>query len=225
MGYYNLINKYTSEVTKDMDPKKRDEVAEELKTHILDSAEAFATERNVKIDENIISEVISKMGPAKDLSKMYPKSFNKKIAEVVRVNLNLNWKAISVVFIVTLVISIFSGLYGLYIHKNIVFISPVIGGLIAGYMVGGSYSDGMVNGGIAASIAGLISFPVIGLLSWNLVLSTLNNYGYHIPPETLLFGVLTGSALFGMVTYFILGLIGGIIGTAIKGGKHNQKMV
>ena len=69
MGYDNLINEYTSVVTKDMDPKKRDEVAEELKTHILDSAEALATERNVEIDENIISEVISKMGPAKDLSK------------------------------------------------------------------------------------------------------------------------------------------------------------
>ena len=107
----------------------------------------------------------------------------------------------------------------LYLHKNVVFISPIIGGLIAGYIVNGRYSDGIVNGGIAAGIAGLISFPIIGLLSWNIVISTLSKYGYHIPPETLLFGVLTGTALFGMVTYFILGLIGGIIGTAIKGGK------
>jgi Family of unknown function (DUF5518) len=222
MGYDNLINKYTSEVTKDMDPKKRDEVAEELKTHILDSAEALATERNVEIDENIIIEVISKMGPAKDLSKMYPKSFYKKISEVVIVNLNLNRTAIIVAFVVTLVISIFSGLY---LHKNVVFISPLIGGIIAGYLVGGSYSDGMVNGGIAASIAGLISFPIIGLLSWNVVITTLNNYGYHIPPEQLLFGVVVGTALFGMVTYFILGLIGGVIGTIIKGRNTNQKIV
>ena len=220
MGYDNLINKYTNEVTKDMDPKKRDEVSEELKTHILDSAEALAIKRNVKIDENIIKEVISKMGPAKDLSKMYPKSFNKKITEVVRVNLNLNWETIGFAFIVTLLISIFSGLY---LHKNVVFISPIIGGIIAGYMVSGSYSDGMANGGIATSIAGLISFPVIGLLSWNLVIATMNNYGYHIPPETLLTGVIVGTALVGLVTFFILGLIGGIIGTAIKGGKHNQK--
>ena len=137
-------------------------------------------------------------------------------------NLNLNWTAIGVAFVVTLVISIFSGLY---LHKNVVFISPVIGGLIAGYMIGGSYSDGIVNGGIAAGIAGLISFPVIGLLSWNVVTTTLSNYGYHIPPETLLIGVVVGTALVGLVTYFVLGLIGGIIGTAIKGRKNNQKMV
>lgn len=216
MGFDDIINKYTHVVTKEMDPKKRDEVSEELKTHILDSAEALASERNVEIDENIINEVISKLGPAKDLSKMYLQSFNKKIADVEKVTLNLNWKAIGVAFVVTMIISIFSGLY---LHKNVVFISPIIGGLIAGYIVNGRYSDGIVNGGIAAGIAGLISFPIIGLLSWNIVISTLSKYGYHIPPETLLFGVLTGTALFGMVTYFILGLIGGIIGTAIKGGK------
>jgi len=79
MRYNNLINKYTNEVTKDMDPKKRDEVAEELKTHILDSAEALAARKNVELDEDIIREVITKMGPAKDLAKMYPKSLNKKI--------------------------------------------------------------------------------------------------------------------------------------------------
>lgn len=137
-------------------------------------------------------------------------------------NLNLNWTAIGIAFVVTLVISIFSGLY---LHKNVVFISPVIGGLIAGYMVGGTYSDGIVNGGIAAGIAGLISFPVIGLLSWNVVTTTLSNYGYHIPPETLLTGVIVGTALVGLVTYFVIGLIAGIIGTAIKGRKSNQKAV
>lgn len=91
-------------------------------------------------------------------------------------------------------------------------------------MVGGSYSDGIVNGGIAAGMAGLISFPVIGLLSWSVVTTTLSNYGYHIPPETFLIGVV-GTGLVGLVMYFVLGLIGGIIGIAIKGEKSNQKMV
>jgi Family of unknown function (DUF5518) len=222
MGYDNLINEYTREVTKDMDPKKGDEVAEELKTHILDSAEALATERNVEIDENIISEVISKMGPAKDLSKMYPKSFDKKVAEVVRVNLNLNWKAIIFAFIFTFAISIFSGLY---LPQYVVFISPVIGGLIAGYMVGGNYSDGIVNAGIATSIAGLISLTTILLLDWSFVSTTLNNYGYNIPPEQLFISLVLGAALIGLVVYFILGSIGGIIGSTIKGRKSNQKMV
>ena len=133
-------------------------------------------------------------------------------------NLNLNWTAIGIAFVVTLVISIFSGLY---LPKNVVFISPVIGGLIAGYMVGGSYSDGIVNGGIAAGMAGLISFPVIGLLKWSVVTTTLSNYGYHISPETLLIGVVVGTALVGLVTYFVLGLIGGIIGAAIKGRNNS----
>ena len=75
----DIINGYIRKVTKDMDPKKREEVAQELKTHILDSAEALATERNSKMDETIVREVITKMGPAEDLAKMYPESFNKKI--------------------------------------------------------------------------------------------------------------------------------------------------
>lgn len=77
--YNNIINKYIHKVTKDMDPEKRKEVAEELKTHILDSAEALAAQRNIKVDNVIIREVIAKMGPAEDLAKMYPNSFNKKI--------------------------------------------------------------------------------------------------------------------------------------------------
>ena len=125
-------------------------------------------------------------------------------------------EAIGFAFAITLVISILSGLY---LPQYIVFISPIIGGLIAGYMVGGSYSDGIVNGGIAASIAGLISLTTILLLEWSLVSNTLNNYGYNIPPEQLLISLVVGTALIGLVVYFVLGLIGGIIGTAIKGGK------
>ena len=69
--------------------------------------------------------------------------------------MNLNWIAISVAFIVTIVIAFISGIY---LPKNIGLIGPVIGGLIAGYMVGGNYTDGIVNGGIPAGIAGLYIF-------------------------------------------------------------------
>lgn len=140
---------------------------------------------------------------------------------IINLNLNLNWTAIGIAFIITLIISIFSGLY---LYKNIVFISPIIGGLIAGYIIGGNYSDGIVNGGLAAGIAGLISFPIIGLLSLSLVTTTLNNYGSHIPPETLLTGLVVGTALVGLVSFFVLGLIGGIIGTAIKGEKLPESL-
>lgn len=72
MRYDNLINEYINEVTEDMGSKQQKEVACELKTHILDSAEALATRKNVEVDENIIREAIARMGPA-ELAKKYPK--------------------------------------------------------------------------------------------------------------------------------------------------------
>ena len=75
--------------------------------------------------------------------------------------MNLNWMAISVAFIVTIIIAFISGIY---LPKNIGLIGPVIGGLITGYMVGGNYTDGIVNGGIPAGIAGLIYLITVVLL-------------------------------------------------------------
>jgi hypothetical protein len=69
----NIIEKYIRKVTKDMGIKQRNEVAKELKTHILDSADSIAAERKVKVDETIIKEVIIRMGSAETLAAMYPK--------------------------------------------------------------------------------------------------------------------------------------------------------
>jgi hypothetical protein len=69
----NIIEKYIRKVTKDMGIKQRNEVAKELKTHILDSADSIAAERKVKVDETIIKEVIMRMGSAETLAAMYPK--------------------------------------------------------------------------------------------------------------------------------------------------------
>lgn len=68
----DLIKNYINKVTKNMGSKQRDEVSRELTAHILDSADALAEERNVEVDENIINEIISRMGPAEELSAMYP---------------------------------------------------------------------------------------------------------------------------------------------------------
>ena len=48
---YNLINKYIKKVTKDMGSDQRNEVGKELEVHILDSADALAAEKNVKVDD------------------------------------------------------------------------------------------------------------------------------------------------------------------------------
>lgn len=68
----DLINKYVKKVTKNMGSKQREEVTRELNAHILDSADALAEERNVPVDDNIIREIISRMGPAEELAAMYP---------------------------------------------------------------------------------------------------------------------------------------------------------
>jgi hypothetical protein len=67
-----LIDDYINEVTKDMGSRQRDEVARELRTHILDSADALAAERKATVDEVIIREVIGKMGSARQVAAMYP---------------------------------------------------------------------------------------------------------------------------------------------------------
>jgi hypothetical protein len=67
------IEKYINKVTRDMGTKQREEVALELKAHILDSADALAEEKNVEVDDTIIQETIMKMGPAEDIAAMYPK--------------------------------------------------------------------------------------------------------------------------------------------------------
>ena len=129
-------------------------------------------------------------------------------------NLKLNWKAMGIAFLVTFILSFLSGIY---LPKNAGLISPIIGGLLAGFIVGESFTSGIVNGGISAGIAGLIYLPLITYLSRNLISTTLNNLGYYISPETLLISVVLGTALVGFAMYFVLGIIGGIIGVAIKG--------
>ena len=67
------IEKYINKVTKNMGSKQREEVALELKAHILDSADALAEEKHVEVDDTIIQETIMRMGPAEDIASMYPK--------------------------------------------------------------------------------------------------------------------------------------------------------
>ncbi|MTK63431.1 MAG: hypothetical protein F8N15_02570 [Methanobacterium sp.] len=68
----DLINKYVKKVTKNMGSKQREEVTRELNAHILDSADALAEEKNVPVDDNIIREIILRMGTADELAAMYP---------------------------------------------------------------------------------------------------------------------------------------------------------
>jgi hypothetical protein len=127
--------------------------------------------------------------------------------------MNLNWMAIIVSFIVTIVIAFISGIY---LPKNIGLIGPVIGGLIAGYMVGENYTDGIVNSGIPAGLAGLIYLTTVVLLFGSQIATIASKAGYTGSVETLILGGAIAAVFVGFAMYFVLGLIGGIIGVAIK---------
>jgi hypothetical protein len=70
--YDKLIDDYLNDVTKDMGAAQRADVSKELRTHILDSADALAAEKKIPVDDVIVREVISKMGSAEKIAAMYP---------------------------------------------------------------------------------------------------------------------------------------------------------
>ena len=134
--------------------------------------------------------------------------------------MKLNWKAIFAAFAATTVISI---ICGIYLPKNVDLIGPIIGGFIAGYIVGGSYTDGLVNGGIPAGIGGILSTITLVLLSSSQITSLVYSLGYTGSKETLIAGLLVGSAFAGFALFFVLGILSSIIGIILnRKNKSNQ---
>ncbi len=121
-----------------------------------------------------------------------------------------------------MVISIASGLY---LPNNVGLVGPIIGGLIAGYMVGGkyTYTKGIVNGGIPAGIAGFISVLAVVLLSGNPLFTTTVAAPGYTPDQINTLTIANLIVEYSMIAmgcfilFFILGLLGEIIGVAIKG--------
>jgi len=124
----------------------------------------------------------------------------------------VNWTAVGVGFVVTLIL----GIIGLYV-PFLGLLAPIIGGLVAAYMAGGKYIDGIVNGGLAGGIAGFIT-ALIGFALIGAAVSVLTGYA----------GAGAVIAIIGAITGFIigaiLGLVGGVIGIAIKGKPAEQPM-
>jgi hypothetical protein len=128
----------------------------------------------------------------------------------------VNWKAIGLGFIITLVLAYL----GRYIPHLDMPIAPIIGGIISGYMVGGSYRDGGIYGGLSVGIAGFL-YTIMVILLTGISLATtvsMNIFPMAMNGES---GIVTAAiiilgALLAFSIYFIMGLIGGIIGIAIK---------
>ncbi|MGZ4857618.1 MAG: DUF5518 domain-containing protein [Methanobacteriaceae archaeon] len=120
-------------------------------------------------------------------------------------------------FIVTLVLAYL----GNYVPYLDIPIAPLIGGIIVGYVVGGSYKNGIINGGLSAGLVGfLYTLMVIVLVTGNTISTAVAAY---VAPTAFSgeSGIFTAiiiiiGAFLASIIYFILGLIGGIIGVAIK---------
>lgn len=129
----------------------------------------------------------------------------------------VNWKSIGLGFIVTLVL-VYLGNYLPYLDMSL---APILGGIFAGYMVGGSYKNGVIYGGFSASIAGFIYTLLVIILSAGIALAT--SVSMAVIPTSLsgasgivTVGIIILGATIAFVIYFIMGLIGGLIGVAIK---------
>ncbi|MCZ3365611.1 MULTISPECIES: zinc ribbon domain-containing protein [Methanobacterium] len=124
---------------------------------------------------------------------------------------NLNWVAISIAFLVTIIIGIFGKhlsniiFIGSYLANNQITMGPLFGGFIAGCIAGKSYINGLVNGGIPAGIAGFLG--IILLIGGNLAAGQSFD-------AILLANLILGVVFF--IFYFITGSIGGIIGAGIR---------
>lgn len=108
---------------------------------------------------------------------------------------NLNWVAIAIAFV-----------FAFYLRNDLGFIGPLIGGFIAGCIVGKSYTDGLVNGGFPAGIGGFISIVIF-------TSSFGGNAGTS--SDIILSGTLIIAILYSMA-FFIVGSIGGILGAGIR---------
>jgi hypothetical protein len=120
---------------------------------------------------------------------------------------NLNWIAIIISFVVTLVIGVFGGRY---LPDNVSSIGPVVGGFVAGFMVGTRYIDGIVNGGIPTGIAAFIGFPLLVIIFGSQIPIIINT------PLGISFFVTLSIAIPYFLLFFIIGSISGIVGVAIR---------
>ena len=125
----------------------------------------------------------------------------------------INWKAVGFGFIVTLVLAYL----GNYIPYVDIPLAPIIGGIVAGYVVGGSYKNGIINGGLAAGIPGfLYTLAVIIFVTGSTIAAAVAKTALSNESGIVSAFIIIVGAILVFVIYFILGLYGGIIGTTIK---------
>lgn len=109
----------------------------------------------------------------------------------------INWKAILIGFILTIILALFLnpliGEFGSYI-------SIIIAGIVVGYLVKGSFKIGAIHGALIGVIGGLFALIILFLIGGFLIVNA----------EVFNF-------LIRMVIDIVLGAIGAILGTIFVG--------
>ncbi len=118
----------------------------------------------------------------------------------------VNWTAVAIGFVVTIALEIVGTFFRTVDTAVSVFIStfaPIIGGLIAAYWAGGTYQEGVVNGGLAGGMGSLLAAIIFLPGSFTFVVE---------------------NALISFISSAILGIIGGVIGI-LATGKTEEKNI
>ncbi|MCC7551541.1 MAG: DUF5518 domain-containing protein [Methanobacterium sp.] len=118
----------------------------------------------------------------------------------------VNWTAVAIGFVVTIALEIVGTFFRTVDTAVSVFIStfaPIIGGLIAAYWAGGTYQEGIVNGGLAGGMGSLLAAIIFLPGSFTFVVE---------------------NALISFISSAILGIIGGVIGI-LATGKTEEKNI
>jgi hypothetical protein len=111
----------------------------------------------------------------------------------------VNWSAVGIGFVVTIVLEIV-GIFFLSLDAAVsTFIgvfAPIIGGLIAAYWAGGTYQEGITNGGLAAGMGSFIA-------------------AFIVLSGTSLMPIIISAVISGVIGV-VLGIIGGLVGILSK---------
>lgn len=127
--------------------------------------------------------------------------------------MKLNWRAIGVAFVVTIILGLLSGLTIPYTEMALPALSHgiigLVGGLVAGYMVGGPTTRGAIHGAIGTSV-GAIVFALLLTLTG---IVTLGLVGMG----------LAGFVVLALIVVMIPGAIGGGLGSLLKQRSASTK--
>ncbi|MGO9387370.1 MAG: DUF5518 domain-containing protein [Methanobacterium sp.] len=114
--------------------------------------------------------------------------------------MKIDQKSISIGFVVAFIILILAYL-GFFVPYFGIYLVPIIGGIVTGYLVNSNIKSGMMHGTVVGIFIGIASIALLYLRF---------NANPKLAGTLLIFG------LWYLGTFIILGLLGGALGSIIK---------